>query len=152
MLPTNLNHLNLNTCCFPPVRYCCNTLPPVHNAGSGSGRGAGLPPQARRGRHGDVFSWQVHRWDAGYCKHVVWTDGSFFLFRLVKPVLTSLCTGSNYIATLTLGSAGAHASYYHKANEQVTRLPFTCTCLSDSHGPAFKYLTWFSQIWPHCPF
>ncbi|XP_029022307.2 mitochondrial import receptor subunit TOM40B [Betta splendens] len=28
-------------------------------------------------------------------------------------------TGSNYIATLTLGSAGAHASYYHKANDQL---------------------------------
>ncbi|XP_061738712.1 mitochondrial import receptor subunit TOM40B [Nerophis ophidion] len=28
-------------------------------------------------------------------------------------------TGTNYIATLTLGSAGAHASYYHKANEQL---------------------------------
>ncbi|XP_061520809.1 mitochondrial import receptor subunit TOM40B isoform X2 [Phycodurus eques] len=28
-------------------------------------------------------------------------------------------TGANYIATLTLGSAGAHASYYHKANEQL---------------------------------
>uniref|UniRef100_A0A3Q3WZD7 Uncharacterized protein n=1 Tax=Mola mola TaxID=94237 RepID=A0A3Q3WZD7_MOLML len=28
-------------------------------------------------------------------------------------------TGGNYIATLTLGSAGAHASYYHKANEQL---------------------------------
>ncbi|XP_028289362.1 mitochondrial import receptor subunit TOM40B [Parambassis ranga] len=28
-------------------------------------------------------------------------------------------TGSNYIATLTLGAAGAHASYYHKANDQL---------------------------------
>ncbi|KAL4657668.1 hypothetical protein GN956_G5056 [Arapaima gigas] len=28
-------------------------------------------------------------------------------------------TGSNYIATLTLGGAGAHASYYHKANDQL---------------------------------
>ncbi|KAK2830654.1 hypothetical protein Q5P01_018585 [Channa striata] len=28
-------------------------------------------------------------------------------------------TGTNYIATLTLGSAGAHASYYHKANDQL---------------------------------
>uniref|UniRef100_A0AAX7VI66 Translocase of outer mitochondrial membrane 40 homolog, like n=1 Tax=Astatotilapia calliptera TaxID=8154 RepID=A0AAX7VI66_ASTCA len=28
-------------------------------------------------------------------------------------------TGNNYIATLTLGSAGAHASYYHKANDQL---------------------------------
>ncbi|KAI5087275.1 mitochondrial import receptor subunit TOM40-like, partial [Silurus meridionalis] len=28
-------------------------------------------------------------------------------------------TGSNFIATLTLGGAGAHASYYHKANEQL---------------------------------
>ncbi|XP_026156952.1 mitochondrial import receptor subunit TOM40B [Mastacembelus armatus] len=28
-------------------------------------------------------------------------------------------TGSNYIATLTLGSAGAHASYYHKASDEL---------------------------------
>ncbi|KAI1886292.1 hypothetical protein AGOR_G00212500 [Albula goreensis] len=28
-------------------------------------------------------------------------------------------TGSNYVATLTLGGAGAHASYYHKANDQL---------------------------------
>ncbi|KAJ8388854.1 hypothetical protein AAFF_G00126100 [Aldrovandia affinis] len=28
-------------------------------------------------------------------------------------------TGTNYTATLTLGQAGAHASYYHKANEQL---------------------------------
>uniref|UniRef100_W5KQJ7 Translocase of outer mitochondrial membrane 40 homolog, like n=1 Tax=Astyanax mexicanus TaxID=7994 RepID=W5KQJ7_ASTMX len=28
-------------------------------------------------------------------------------------------SGSNFIATLTLGGAGAHASYYHKANEQL---------------------------------
>ncbi|XP_012694826.1 mitochondrial import receptor subunit TOM40 homolog [Clupea harengus] len=28
-------------------------------------------------------------------------------------------SGSNYIATLTVGGAGAHASYYHKANEQL---------------------------------
>ncbi|XP_023689078.2 mitochondrial import receptor subunit TOM40 homolog [Paramormyrops kingsleyae] len=28
-------------------------------------------------------------------------------------------TGSNYIATLTVGGAGAHASYYHKANDQL---------------------------------
>uniref|UniRef100_A0AAY5EVG2 Translocase of outer mitochondrial membrane 40 homolog, like n=1 Tax=Electrophorus electricus TaxID=8005 RepID=A0AAY5EVG2_ELEEL len=28
-------------------------------------------------------------------------------------------TGSNFIATLTLGGAGVHASYYHKANEQL---------------------------------
>lgn len=28
-------------------------------------------------------------------------------------------SGSNYVATLTVGGAGAHASYYHKANDQV---------------------------------
>nr|XP_020497947.2 mitochondrial import receptor subunit TOM40 homolog [Labrus bergylta] len=28
-------------------------------------------------------------------------------------------SGSNFIATLTLGSAGAHASYYHRANDQL---------------------------------
>ncbi|XP_034029913.1 mitochondrial import receptor subunit TOM40 homolog isoform X1 [Thalassophryne amazonica] len=27
-------------------------------------------------------------------------------------------TGDNYVATLTLGGAGAHATYYHKANDQ----------------------------------
>lgn len=27
--------------------------------------------------------------------------------------------GDNYVATLTLGGAGAHATYYHKANDQV---------------------------------
>lgn len=46
----------------------------------------------------------------------------FFLFGQTIIDLKSLCTGSNYIATLTLGSAGAHASYYHKANDQVTFL------------------------------
>ena len=52
-------------CCGLPGRYCCNSLPPVHHALSGSGRGAGLPPQARRGGHGDVTRWQIHRWDPG---------------------------------------------------------------------------------------
>ncbi|XP_048849051.1 mitochondrial import receptor subunit TOM40 homolog isoform X1 [Brienomyrus brachyistius] len=28
-------------------------------------------------------------------------------------------TGTNYIATVTVGGAGAHASYYHRANEQL---------------------------------
>lgn len=28
-------------------------------------------------------------------------------------------SGTNYVATLTVGGAGAHASYYHKANDQV---------------------------------
>ncbi|MBN3313759.1 TOM40 protein, partial [Atractosteus spatula] len=28
-------------------------------------------------------------------------------------------TGSNFVATLTVGGAGAHATYYHKANEQL---------------------------------
>ncbi|XP_061097393.1 mitochondrial import receptor subunit TOM40 homolog isoform X2 [Conger conger] len=28
-------------------------------------------------------------------------------------------TGVNYVATLTVGGAGAHASYYHKANDQL---------------------------------
>lgn len=31
-------------------------------------------------------------------------------------------TGDNYIATLTLGGAVAHATYYHKANDQVCSL------------------------------
>lgn len=31
----------------------------------------------------------------------------------------SSLSGDNYVATLTLGGAGAHATYYHKANDQV---------------------------------
>lgn len=30
--------------------------------------------------------------------------------------------GSNFVATLTVGGAGAQASYYHKANDQVNSL------------------------------
>ncbi|KAL0985045.1 hypothetical protein UPYG_G00152220 [Umbra pygmaea] len=39
-----------------------------------------------------------------------------------ESAITSLMgryTGSNYVATLTLGGAGAHATYYHRANEQL---------------------------------
>ncbi|CAL9705172.1 unnamed protein product [Knipowitschia caucasica] len=48
-------------------------------------------------------------------------------------------TGDNYVATLTLGSAGAHATYYHKANDQLqlgvefeanTRMQETSTSLA----------------------
>lgn len=37
--------------------------------------------------------------------------------KMVKDVFFS--SGDNYVATLTLGGAGAHATYYHKANDQV---------------------------------
>ncbi|KAG7278775.1 hypothetical protein CRUP_019081 [Coryphaenoides rupestris] len=39
-----------------------------------------------------------------------------------EGAVTSLAgryTGSNFIATMTLGGAGVHASYYHKANDQL---------------------------------
>lgn len=109
----------------PPVRYCRSTLPPVHNAGSGSGRGAGLPPQARGGRLRHVSCGKIHR-----SLETPWLDAStwtcLFCFNIKFTQNRSLWfTGSNYIATLTLGSAGAHASYYHKANEQVTSPPFS---------------------------
>ncbi|OXB72344.1 UNVERIFIED_CONTAM: hypothetical protein H355_015643 [Colinus virginianus] len=32
-------------------------------------------------------------------------------------------TASKWVATLNVGYGGAHASYYHKANEQVSVLP-----------------------------
>jgi len=40
-----------------------------------------------------------------------------------------LKTGSNFIATLTLGGAGVHGSYYHKANDQVNVLQQNDSCL-----------------------
>lgn len=49
------------------------------------------------------------------------------VFRLSEAAFSCFdffCTGRNYVATLTVGSAGAHASYYHKANDQVTSLSF----------------------------
>lgn len=46
-----------------------------------------------------------------------------------------LFTGDNYIATLTLGGAGAHASYYHKANDQVpTSVEVYCVFVSPFHA------------------
>uniref|UniRef100_A0A8C7Y4G1 Translocase of outer mitochondrial membrane 40 homolog (yeast) n=1 Tax=Oryzias sinensis TaxID=183150 RepID=A0A8C7Y4G1_9TELE len=36
-------------------------------------------------------------------------------------------TGDNFVATLTVGGAGAHATYYHKANEQVLHVRNLCT-------------------------
>lgn len=75
------------TPCCPPVRYCCSPLPPVHNASSGSGRGAGLPPQARRGRHCDVFSWKIHRLLSTHCWTVCWIQFDFVL--VIKSELTS---------------------------------------------------------------
>lgn len=42
------------------------------------------------------------------------------MFQTVFYHLFLFRPGTNFIATLTLGGAGAHASYYHKANEQVS--------------------------------
>lgn len=39
-------------------------------------------------------------------------------YDVLRPVFLAI-SGSNFIATLTLGGAGAHASYYHKANDTV---------------------------------
>lgn len=57
-------------------RYYCSTLHPVHNPIPGFGRGAGLPSQARRGRHSHVSSWQIHRWGIGHSHTEVWEQPS----------------------------------------------------------------------------
>ena len=54
--------------------------------------------------------------------------------------VASLPAGSNYIATLTASSAGAHASYYHKANDQVT-----ITCQVYPLRPDVSRLCWRSS-------
>lgn len=49
----------------------------------------------------------------------------FHSLNITSPRISSgfmapfFLSGSNYVATLTVGGAGAHASYYHKANDQV---------------------------------
>lgn len=43
----------------------------------------------------------------------------------------SFSSGDNYVATLTLGGAGAHATYYHKANDQVPNTSRSiCGCIA----------------------
>ncbi|XP_069032712.1 mitochondrial import receptor subunit TOM40B [Embiotoca jacksoni] len=50
-------------------------------------------------------------------------------------------TGSNYIATLTLGAAGAHASYYHKANDQLqVGVEFEASARMQDTSVSFGYL------------
>lgn len=50
-------------------------------------------------------------------------------FVSIKNLNGYLQTGSNFIATLTLGGAGAHGSYYHKANDQVNAHQQNESCL-----------------------
>lgn len=45
----------------PPARCRRSTLPAVRNGSSGTGRGAGLPPQARGGGLRHVASGKIHR-------------------------------------------------------------------------------------------
>lgn len=40
--------------------------------------------------------------------------------------------GDNYVATLTLGGAGAHATYYHKANDQVFTFTLTVSYIDNA--------------------
>lgn len=49
-------------------------------------------------------------------------------------------SGDNYVATLTLGGAGAHATYYHKANDQVPNISISVymdvyLCISPGSSP-----------------
>lgn len=44
-------------------------------------------------------------------------------------------SGDNYVATLTLGGAGAHATYYHKANDQVPNTSSVCGCIDPGLSP-----------------
>lgn len=53
----------LNAPCCPPARCRRSALPPVRNAGPGSGRGAGVPPAAGRGGIRHVFSREIRRWE-----------------------------------------------------------------------------------------
>lgn len=46
---------------------------------------------------------------------------NFNLLRVIEGKSLYFSSGDNCIATLTLGGAGAHATYYHKANDQVNK-------------------------------
>lgn len=50
-------------------------------------------------------------------------------------------TGTNYVATLTLGGAGAHATYYHKANDQLqVGVEFEASTRMQDTSASFGYL------------
>ncbi|XP_062321630.1 mitochondrial import receptor subunit TOM40 homolog [Osmerus eperlanus] len=49
-------------------------------------------------------------------------------------------TGNNYVATLTLGGAGAHATYYHKANDQLqVGVEFEASTRTQETSASFGY-------------
>lgn len=67
---------------------------------------------------------------------------SILFIQWLNQCWPPLFTGSNYIATMTLGSAGAHASYYHKANEQVPWSPSLCVTESAGQLAACVWRLW----------
>lgn len=85
--------------------------------------GGELVYHRRPGEEGSVMS-LVGRYTGRHITRPDVDHSHLFICSLLTIDASGL-TGSNYIATLTLGSAGAHASYYHKANEQVRDSTFS---------------------------
>ena len=53
-------------------------------------------------------------------------DVVFINFSVICVLQYLFSSAENYVATLTLGGAGAHATYYHKANDQVSNINPKC--------------------------
>lgn len=84
--------------------------------------GGELVYHRRPGEEGAVMSLVGRYIGEAQFKECRWHRLLLFQSAVLKPLCPN-STGNNYIATLTLGSAGAHASYYHKANDQVKAAP-----------------------------
>lgn len=64
---------------------------------------------------------------------------------------TLVFTAVHWVATLNVGSGGAHASYYHRANEQVRLLPphksVMNFCLpSGLHRPCYSSYPYYAYV------
>lgn len=58
-------------------------------------------------------------------------------------------SGDNYVATLTLGGAGAHATYYHKANDQVSNID-VLLCFGNRLSPKIAQMQHFGTYSGFC--
>lgn len=114
------------------------SLPAEPHSSAGAGRRASLSSEARRRRGHLDTGWEVLGYGVrrnsdgedsagvpGLCSTTV-----MLLFSC-----TLVFTAGHWVATLNVGSGGAHASYYHRANEQVSLLIPSPTPASPS-GPA----------------
>ena len=108
--------------CVFVFSHPCGALPAECVIWAGFRRRAGVPSGPSRGRRNPHFGRTVLK-----CEFVDLPSNLIFVTLFGSGVLTlfslSLHKGPNWVATLNAGKGGAHASYYHRANKEVEKIP-----------------------------